>query len=106
MPIDETHGDDAFKLQYTAGGVKGAVRVLILAIFMKVFKNNYTRVGRGKKQCPCCGWKGTHFFRTLTMGMSVSTLNAPAYLQISGETAGGAGCACGLEEEFTTINFS
>jgi SAM-dependent methyltransferase len=57
----------AVKLQYAAGGFKGITR-LILAVLMKIFQRVYTRVGNGKKYCPCCGWNGANFLPYIDEG--------------------------------------
>ena len=57
----------AFQLQYVAAGVRGIAR-LVLAVLMKVFQRVYTRIGSGKKFCPCCGWHGTHFLPYIDAG--------------------------------------
>lgn len=57
----------ALRLQHAAGGVRGGAR-LILAVFIKVFQKPYTRVGTGRKSCPCCGWKGTNFLPYIDEG--------------------------------------
>jgi SAM-dependent methyltransferase len=60
----------AVKLQHSVGGVGGITR-LITAILMKIFKSIYTRVGNGKKYCPCCGWKGANFLPYIDAGYVV-----------------------------------
>lgn len=57
----------AVKLQYSAGGIVGIKR-LFIAILMKIFKSIYTRIGSGRKYCPCCGWKGTNFLPYIDAG--------------------------------------
>lgn len=52
---------------YHSRGISGVIRYYT-AIFLYIIAPVYSRFGRIKYECPCCGWKGAHFLPYIDKG--------------------------------------